>query len=606
MKRHNLLTGELTQIHTKPQIPSIPGCKHCPSDKVEGVHKVINLDRVIGRRAMLWAQNPGDRENSRRRELVGSAGRFFWYCAEKEGLSREDFDIQNVVRCWTFAYDENGRRVLREPNPAELFCCSTYNEEALRRNAGKAQVHLILGEVAGIQLLDGLYRKDIPIQWHEEWNAYVVTAPHPSYILRSGGERAGWLFDEFLLRLRAVKAVLRYPGRFGYVRSRDYKAILGKQELENLMTEILAESDAGNCIAVDIEDGVVNGDNVVLMIAFAWGHYTGPNWWQYEGKARAVPLYHPRISGSITSQHHVRARHVVREILRDKHIIKEMQHGVYDVRKVKQLLGYEMRGHDNRDSQYAAFLRWPHHHTYALDNIGRFYFPEFADYKEIVGDHTNFANVPLYKLMMRCCGDADLTHRIIERELPHINPALLQVYSRAAFVFDAMQRRGPYLDRVVYDKITPIIQERLRLIEDTIQQVADNPALNVRSNLQIAALLYGKLKLPEINGRSTEEDTLRLLAEQTNSKVPGMVIEHRSLSKALSTYLPSYLRSAEMHGGMLHTIWNLTGASSGRASSGGGGRAKGVVNFQNFHNHPLLKNLLISDLNWRTVLEDKS
>src|SRR6266704_1325968 len=75
------------------------GCNFCPADKVEGLHKVKNLDKLEGKKIMVWAQNPGEEENRKRKELIGPAGKFLWEHAASVGVYREDCDIQNVVRC---------------------------------------------------------------------------------------------------------------------------------------------------------------------------------------------------------------------------------------------------------------------------------------------------------------------------------------------------------------------------------------------------------------------------------------------------------------------------------------------------------------------------
>jgi hypothetical protein len=39
-----------------------------------------------------------------------------------------------------------------------------------------------------------------------------------------------------------------------------------------------------------------------------------------------------------------------------------------------------------------------------------------------------------------------------------------------------------------------------------------------------------------------------------------------------------------------------------RSGKGDKAEAEGVINFQNLHGNPLLKNLLVSDLDWRIAL----
>jgi uracil-DNA glycosylase len=75
------------------------GCEFCPLNNVKGLKKVKNLDKIEGKKIMVWAQNPGSEENKEGKELVGPAGKLLWQYAASVGLKREDCDLQNVVRC---------------------------------------------------------------------------------------------------------------------------------------------------------------------------------------------------------------------------------------------------------------------------------------------------------------------------------------------------------------------------------------------------------------------------------------------------------------------------------------------------------------------------
>src|SRR6266566_3400908 len=110
------------------------GCEFCPLNKVHGLHKVMNLEKVVGKKIMIWAQNPGELENIKRMELVGPAGKLLWAEAAKVGLKREDCGLQNVVRCWTVDVNELDQLIPREPSKEEIHCCSIYTEEAIKIN----------------------------------------------------------------------------------------------------------------------------------------------------------------------------------------------------------------------------------------------------------------------------------------------------------------------------------------------------------------------------------------------------------------------------------------------------------------------------------------
>ena len=136
----------------------ILGCSSCPLDRAPGVNKVKGLVRIKGRRAFLWAQSPDSRENEKRIELVGSGGKLVWdEGLGYHGLTRDIFDVQNVLRCQPLGDVEiiKGQPTKITPSDSEhtptkeeLRCCSVYNHEALELNRERAQVHVILGDIA--------------------------------------------------------------------------------------------------------------------------------------------------------------------------------------------------------------------------------------------------------------------------------------------------------------------------------------------------------------------------------------------------------------------------------------------------------------------------
>jgi uracil-DNA glycosylase family 4 len=598
------------------------GCEHCTLNGVPGLNKVINLDRIIGRRAMLWAQSPGRNENAQGKELIGKAGEFLWRELSDFGIPRSIFDIQNCLRCRPLA--EDGKEY--EPQAKEfkqaLRCCSIYNHEAIERNRSKAQVHLILGKVAGVQLLGKAYNKAKPAIWHEPWNAYVVLADHPSALLRRGGRGAGWAYFAFRDRLKGLKAILDHPGRWGYVKSLDSGAVTTPKEAEELKQTLLAEAAAGRRISVDIEDGTVDGKPVILMIGFGWGQWgdttsggkgpdeSGFNWrrWKnWRGKARSVILHHPEASQDPRRLNPLLK--MLKEVLEDPNIRKVLQHGSYDVKRLRNLLNIRIRGY-NFDTQYGTYLKYSHLRSYSLDSQAGYFYPEYGDYKLMVEPwKDNFAKAPLEVLVPYNCADCHLTKQI-ETRTTKISLPLLKVYIDTAFILEDMETRGPLLDREAHAKVTKIVDEHLEALLLRLRQVAGDPEFNPNTPAQVAKLIYDKLKLPmvELKGkktRSTSKDVMELLTLRTKSPVPQMITDYRGLAKVKGTYLVGYERSANLHEGMLHTHWFLTGAVTGRLRSGGekkGGAGDGSVNLQNLHGNPILKNMLVSDLRWRLAL----
>jgi DNA polymerase-1 len=170
-----------------------------------------------------------------------------------------------------------------------------------------------------------------------------------------------------------------------------------------------------------------------------------------------------------------------------------------------------------------------------------------------------------------------------------------------------MEDRGPALDHKYFKLVKKVVPKRAEDLLLKLRQMADDPEFNPASPVQCLDVIYDKLGLPVVDeeeGRNTKEETLKIISAQSKHPFPQDLLDYRMYSKMDSTYLKGYKRSADMNGGELRTKWFLTGAVTGRLRSGGTKEGfKGKVNMQNLHGNPFLQNLLISDHNWRLVLE---
>jgi uracil-DNA glycosylase family 4 len=581
---------------------SILGCSACPLNEIPGVVKIQGLTRIKSRRAFLWAQSPGSRETEKGLELVGPSGRLVWDTFKLFGLERDSFDLQNICRCQPL--DAQGEE--HPPTKRELECCSVFNDRALELNRGKAVVHLILGDVAGQQLLGGSLKKDKPVFWYAPWDAYVVYAQHPAYILRKGGVDAGFDYLQWKAKLGAVKAILDNPGRFGYLKSQDHNTVRTLKEFDAMEREIRLEAKLRR-VAFDIEDDKVDGKRIILLAGFGIGHYQNhkddSSW---VGKSWSVVLEHPESGYSPKLLQDMKDR--VRVLCEDASIKKTLQNGSYDAQSVKETLGTTLRGFDY-DTRYGTYLRFSFMRSFSLENLTYLFFPEFGDYKSIVDPYQpHFSTAPLDLLVHRNCGDCDITQRLEQKFSHEVRAPLVKVYVHAGNTLDKMEKRGPCLDLTEWNKAAKIVPKLIQKLNQQLQQIAEDPNFECSSPEQVGWLLYDKLELPtyEESKRSTRADVLdRLQAETKDSSIIliiDLVRAHRTLSKIASTYLDNYKTSAELHGGELRTRWFLTGAVTGRLRSGGEG-TKGLVNFQNLAGEKLVQNMLVSDRNWRKAME---
>lgn len=580
------------------------GCEFCGLNKIKGLRKIKNIDKLEGKLIMVWAQSPGFNENREGKELVGDAGKFLWEHGASVGLKRKDCDIQNVVRCFPVDVNEEGQWTPRHtPNKEEIRCCSIYTEQALEKVAGKTKVHLVFGQVAAKALLKGEYRKEQKTFYSERLKAWVILTYHPSYFLRGAPPSKLLEFKEAIKI--AVEKSKGSEGRFSYLKSQDYKSVKAKDIEEELEKPILEMAKKGLVIVVDIEDGKNELDeNVITYVGFGWK----------KGHSRGLWLAHKDLR--IGTEPRKKKLAFLKRILENEKIPKCFQYGTYDISKLRKLLGIVVKGFVH-DTMYSEYLRFPGRYAYGLEVIADIRFREFAGYKGILDPYrdkttklVNFYEVPVLVEEAYNGADCDLTKRIQRSNNGKVNEALLKCLMRVSPVLAGMELRGPWLDSDHADLLDQWLPIRLDKLLKDIRRLAEDDKFNPNKPQSVAEVIYDKLKLGkrldfrmrEEFPRSTRKEIMAVLADF--HEFPGLVTEYRQMAKKKSTYLDGYRKSALLYGGRVRTRWHLTGTITCRLRSGGekGNKTvKGIVNLQNIHGAEEIECLLVSDLRWRDL-----
>jgi DNA polymerase-1 len=183
--------------------------------------------------------------------------------------------------------------------------------------------------------------------------------------------------------------------------------------------------------------------------------------------------------------------------------------------------------------------------------------------------------IPIEAVATYAAEDADVTlqlHRQLwekfnkESGLKHIfekiEIPLLSVLAR-------IERNGVLVNAVQLQTQSHELEKRLLELEETAFAAAGGP-FNLNSPKQLQEVLFTRLQLPVLQKTptgqpSTADGVLQELALEY--PLPQLIIEHRSLSKLISTYtkkLPEQINAAT---GRIHTSYNQTGAATGRLSS---------------------------------------
>ena len=164
----------------------------------------------------------------------------------------------------------------------------------------------------------------------------------------------------------------------------------------------------------------------------------------------------------------------------------------------------------------------------------------------------------LYPLMTARLSDAGLEHLYTDIELPLVD------------VLMAMEREGVRIDVDALRQYAQRLSAERDTIEKRIYDLAGHP-FNISSPRQLGEVLYDELKVTDKPPRtatkqySTAEDVLQRLADR-HAIIP-LILEYRSVTKLVGTYLDSFPKLINPSTGRLHTVYNQTVTATGRLSS---------------------------------------
>lgn len=164
----------------------------------------------------------------------------------------------------------------------------------------------------------------------------------------------------------------------------------------------------------------------------------------------------------------------------------------------------------------------------------------------------------LYPLMVAKLRDAQLEKLYHEVELPLVD------------VLIDMEKEGVRIDvDTLKDYSRQLTTERQQM-EKQIYELAGTE-FNISSPKQLGEVLYEKLKVTDKPPRtatkqySTAEDVLAKLADK--HPIIPLILEYRSVTKLVGTYLDSFPKLINPATGRLHTVYNQTVTATGRLSS---------------------------------------
>lgn len=135
----------------------------------------------------------------------------------------------------------------------------------------------------------------------------------------------------------------------------------------------------------------------------------------------------------------------------------------------------------------------------------------------------------------------------------------------APVTFDMMSH-GMHIDKDLIKAKREEINSRLL---DSKKKLFDlvGEEFNYKNPKEAATVLYDKLNLSQIEGRSTSKDVLSKLAEQTGSEVPELISYCRSQDKLITSYLDKFERLANLGDGNVRNVFSPSTVSGRFATS---------------------------------------
>jgi DNA polymerase I len=197
-------------------------------------------------------------------------------------------------------------------------------------------------------------------------------------------------------------------------------------------------------------------------------------------------------------------------------------------------------------------------------------------YEDIAGKGVKalrFDEIPIAKAAPYAAEDVDITLKLHNTLYPMLDDCLKTVLHNIEMplltVLADMERHGVLIDTKLLAIHGQRLKTRLKELEEEAIRLAGRP-FNLNSPKQLQEVLYDELKLPILaktpTGQpSTAESVLQDLA--FDYPLPAIILEFRSLSKLVSTYIDALPKRENAISLRVHTSYNQAVAATGRLSS---------------------------------------
>jgi DNA polymerase-1 len=333
------------------------------------------------------------------------------------------------------------------------------------------------------------------------------------------------LWDQFATKKAAIKNA--------------YKLIMNEQDLIYLTEKI----NRNGLVSLDTETTGIDPHTAELVgISFSLAPDTG----------YYLPLAHMYL-GAPKQIDKQRALELLKGVLEDEKVLKVGQNIKYDA-IIFRNNGIDLKG-IYFDTMVASYVINPGLRQHNLDFLAQHYLNhKMISYNDVVGRgkaEINFSGVTVERAMEYSCEDADITLKIkaiLEKRLmEEQNQELFHnLEMKLLPVLMDMEVLGIKIDIPFFREMSHSFTRRIRELEKEIFKEAGTD-FNLNSPQQLAHILFERLALPaqkktvKTKSSSTDVKVLKKLALE-GYKIPGLILEDRTLAKLKSTYLDALVR----------------------------------------------------------------
>ncbi|MBD3369842.1 DNA polymerase I [Candidatus Fermentibacteria bacterium] len=228
------------------------------------------------------------------------------------------------------------------------------------------------------------------------------------------------------------------------------------------------------------------------------------------------------------------------------------------------------------DPFLADYLLRPQNRRRSLGTLARLYLGESLEsYDDVVGEEKTLAELPVSDVADYCCKDASAAwrlHSLLSDSLER-DPDLRRIYRELELplvpVLLSMERRGVSLDVGSLEELESDFSGRLSDLTARASEMVGG-SINLNSPSQVSTALFDTLGMDPVRktpGGAPSSSMSVLLALRGEHEFVDLVIEHREVSKLLSTYVHRLPEFVCARTGLIHTSFNQAVTATGRLSS---------------------------------------